>query len=111
MRSSAAQTIAGLTVGLAVSVALTVVVPAPISSSPDAADQRDLVVERVPDARLVTVPGVGLATGGLHPTTQMLYDLNDAFVAVNRLLKDNGEIYWVKGAGAGVPSDPVRPIG
>jgi hypothetical protein len=29
--------------------------------------------------------------------------VNDAFVAVNRVLKDGGDIYWVKGAGAGVP--------
>ncbi|MEO7193191.1 MAG: phenylalanine--tRNA ligase subunit alpha [Vicinamibacterales bacterium] len=30
-----------------------------------------------------TVPGVAPATGGLHPTIQMLYDLNDAFATLN----------------------------
>jgi hypothetical protein len=29
--------------------------------------------------------------------------VNDAFVAVNRLLKGNGEIHWVQAGGAGVP--------
>lgn len=31
----------------------------------------------------VTVPGIPAGTGGLHPTTQLMYDLNDAFGALN----------------------------
>ncbi len=32
------------------------------------------------------------------------HDTNDAFVAVNRLLKDGQEVYWVKSATAGTPA-------
>ena len=31
----------------------------------------------------VTVPGPPIGTGGLHPTLQMMYDLDDAFAALN----------------------------
>lgn len=31
----------------------------------------------------VTVPGIAPSRGGLHPTIQMMYDLNDAFAALN----------------------------
>jgi phenylalanyl-tRNA synthetase alpha chain len=31
----------------------------------------------------VTLPGVAPLTGGLHPTVQLMYDLNDAFTALN----------------------------
>jgi phenylalanyl-tRNA synthetase alpha chain len=30
-----------------------------------------------------SIPGLLPATGGLHPTTQLMYDLNDAFTALN----------------------------
>jgi phenylalanyl-tRNA synthetase alpha chain len=33
--------------------------------------------------RDVTVPGLPLAAGNLHPTVQMMYDLNDAFRSLN----------------------------
>ncbi len=31
----------------------------------------------------VTMPGVSVSPGGLHPITQMMYDLDDAFAALN----------------------------
>jgi len=31
----------------------------------------------------VTMPGVAVSPGGLHPITQMMYDLDDAFAALN----------------------------
>ncbi|HEX5997156.1 MAG TPA: phenylalanine--tRNA ligase subunit alpha [Jiangellales bacterium] len=31
----------------------------------------------------VTLPGTGPRAGGLHPTVQLMYDLNDAFAALN----------------------------
>jgi len=31
----------------------------------------------------VTLPGTGPSAGGLHPTVQLMYDLNDAFAALN----------------------------
>ena len=31
----------------------------------------------------VSVPGISPSNGGLHPTIQMMYDLNDAFAALN----------------------------
>ncbi len=31
----------------------------------------------------VTLPGIAPRSGGLHPTLQMMYDLNDAFAALN----------------------------
>ena len=31
----------------------------------------------------VSIPGIAPANGGLHPTIQMMYDLNDAFAALN----------------------------
>ena len=31
----------------------------------------------------VTMPGVAISPGGLHPITQMMYDLDDAFAALN----------------------------
>ncbi len=31
----------------------------------------------------LTIPGLGIASGGLHPITQMCYDLNDAFRSLN----------------------------
>ncbi|WP_424188079.1 phenylalanine--tRNA ligase subunit alpha [Actinokineospora sp. G85] len=31
----------------------------------------------------VTVPGLAPGSGGLHPTTRLMYDLNDAFAALN----------------------------
>ena len=39
-----------------------------------------------------TVSGVGPAAGGLHPTTQMLYDLNDAFATLNFELFEGPEV-------------------
>jgi phenylalanyl-tRNA synthetase alpha chain len=40
----------------------------------------------------VTLPGLRPPTGGLHPTTQMMYDLNDAFVALNFDIFEGPEI-------------------
>jgi len=31
----------------------------------------------------VSIPGIAPLDGGLHPTIQMMYDLNDAFAALN----------------------------
>ena len=31
----------------------------------------------------LTIPGLSVATGGLHPITQMCYDLNDSFRSLN----------------------------
>ena len=39
-------------------------------------EEDDLVVD-------VTVPGTDFLSGGLHPITQMMYDLDDAFAALN----------------------------
>jgi phenylalanyl-tRNA synthetase alpha chain len=40
----------------------------------------------------VTLPGIAPADGGLHPTTQMMYDLNDAFAALNFDIFEGPEI-------------------
>lgn len=40
----------------------------------------------------VTVPGIQPVAGGLHPTTQMMYDLNDAFTALNFDVYEGPEI-------------------
>jgi phenylalanyl-tRNA synthetase alpha chain len=40
----------------------------------------------------VTVPGLPAGTGGLHPTIQMMYDLNDAFAALNFEIYEGPEI-------------------
>jgi phenylalanyl-tRNA synthetase alpha chain len=40
----------------------------------------------------VTLPGLPAGTGGLHPTIQLMYDLNDAFAALNFDLYSGPEI-------------------
>ncbi len=40
----------------------------------------------------VTLPGTPVATGGLHPTMQLMYDLNDAFAALNFEVYEGPEI-------------------
>jgi len=40
----------------------------------------------------VTLPGIVPTTGGLHPSTQMMYDLNDAFAALNFDVYEGPEI-------------------
>lgn len=40
----------------------------------------------------VTVPGTPPSTGGLHPTVQMMFDLNDAFAALNFEVYEGPEI-------------------
>ena len=40
----------------------------------------------------VTLPGVAPSDGGLHPTTQMMYDLNDAFTSLNFDIFEGPEI-------------------
>lgn len=49
------------------------------------ARQRDLLDREpaLPRPLDVTVPGVPVGSGGLHPVTQLMYDLNDAFTALN----------------------------
>lgn len=71
----------------------------------------------------VTMPGVAVSPGGLHPITQMMYDLDDAFAALNFEVYQGPEVstedfefdymnfppdhparesmdtYWLKGAG------------
>jgi phenylalanyl-tRNA synthetase alpha chain len=39
-----------------------------------------------------TRPGIPLPAGGLHPITQMMYDLNDAFLSLNFEIYDGPEI-------------------
>ena len=40
----------------------------------------------------VTLPGTSIAAGGLHPTIQMMYDLNDAFASLNFEIFEGPEI-------------------
>jgi len=40
----------------------------------------------------ITLPGTPARTGGLHPTTRMRYDLDDAFAALNFELYSGPEI-------------------
>lgn len=40
----------------------------------------------------VTLPGLAVDTGGLHPTVQLMYDLNDAFAALNFEVYEGPEI-------------------
>lgn len=40
----------------------------------------------------VTIPGLAVPVGGLHPTIQMMYDLNDAFAALNFDIYEGPEI-------------------
>ena len=40
----------------------------------------------------VTIPGLPVPVGGLHPTIQMMYDLNDAFAALNFDIYEGPEI-------------------
>ena len=40
----------------------------------------------------VTIPGIAPLDGGLHPTIQMMYDLNDAFAALNFDIFEGPEI-------------------
>ncbi|HNZ62886.1 MAG TPA: phenylalanine--tRNA ligase subunit alpha [Bacillota bacterium] len=40
----------------------------------------------------LTIPGTGMARGGLHPVTQMCYDLNDAFRSLNFEIFSEDEI-------------------
>jgi phenylalanyl-tRNA synthetase alpha chain len=47
--------------------------------------QQDLLdsQQALPRPLDVTVPGIPAGLGGLHPTIQLMYDLNDAFAALN----------------------------
>lgn len=49
------------------------------------AKQRELLDTEpaLPRSLDVTVPGLPLGRGGLHPSMQLMYDLNDAFAALN----------------------------
>jgi phenylalanyl-tRNA synthetase alpha chain len=40
----------------------------------------------------LTIPGLSVATGGLHPITQMCYDLNDSFRSLNFEIFEEDEI-------------------
>ncbi|MFJ4949527.1 phenylalanine--tRNA ligase subunit alpha [Streptomyces sp. NPDC088760] len=40
----------------------------------------------------ITLPGLPLGTGGMHPTMQLMYDLNDAFAALNFDVYEGPEI-------------------
>ncbi len=40
----------------------------------------------------ITRPGIGVSTGGLHPTTAICYDLNDAFKSMGFEIFQSGEI-------------------
>ncbi len=40
----------------------------------------------------VTLPSLAPASGGLHPTVQMMYDLNDAFMSLNFAIFEGPEI-------------------
>lgn len=40
----------------------------------------------------VTLPGLAVIPGGLHPTIQLMYDLNDAFAALNFAVYEGPEI-------------------
>jgi phenylalanyl-tRNA synthetase alpha chain len=40
----------------------------------------------------VTLPGIATRAGGLHPTVQLMYDLNDAFAALNFQVYEGPEI-------------------
>ena len=54
--------------------------------------------EKVPDLVTVT-PGVAATLQGGSPAGYLLsHQMNDAFVAVNRLLKANEEVHWLKTA-------------
>jgi len=54
-----------------------------ISSRIEAARARFDAPAASPPAFDLTLPGVDWTEGGLHPTVQMMYDLNDAFGALN----------------------------
>jgi hypothetical protein len=59
-------------------------------------DAFDGPFERVPD---VVVPAPGTVAQAPNPGGYLLsHQVNDAFVAVNRLLKANEEVYWMKSA-------------
>lgn len=50
---------------------------------------RASILPKAPD---LTLPGLGLPTGGLHPITQMCYDLNDSFRSLNFEIFSEDEI-------------------
>ncbi|NMA18551.1 MAG: phenylalanine--tRNA ligase subunit alpha [Clostridiaceae bacterium] len=62
----------------------------------DAIEERKLeLLEQaslLPHPMDLTIPGKGVAKGGLHPTTQMCYDLNDAFRSLNFDIYSEDEI-------------------
>jgi hypothetical protein len=69
--------------------------------------------ERVSDLVPVTPGKIGPATTGETETTGYLlsHEVNDAFVAVNRLLKANEEVYWLRSpwtvAGKTIPTGAI----
>jgi len=59
------------------------------------AEKKELLLDTTPifaPALDVSLPGTALGLGGLHPTTQMMYDLNDAFISLNFELVEGPEI-------------------
>ena len=59
----------------------------------DARDQELLDAETALERPLdVSLPGVPPVAGGLHPTMQLMYDLNDAFAALNFRIYEGPEI-------------------
>jgi hypothetical protein len=59
-------------------------------------------LERI-TADTLTMPAGMVADAPSRGGWVLSHATNDAFVAVNRLLKGNGEVHWVKSASAGVP--------
>ena len=59
----------------------------------DARNQQFLDAETVLDRPLdVSLPGIAPAAGALHPTMQLMYELNDAFAALNFAVYEGPEI-------------------
>jgi phenylalanyl-tRNA synthetase alpha chain len=55
-----------------------------VSAELDAREQDLLDTEPALDRPLdITIPGIPVATGALHPSIQLMYDLNDAFATLN----------------------------
>jgi hypothetical protein len=76
-------------------------------------DKFDGPFEKIPNGELVK-PAAGAITGPATPTGYLLtHAQNDAFIVVNRLMKNGDEVYWLKGAMAGnAPGTmyiPARP--
>ena len=58
-------------------------------------ERREVLVDAassVPPEFDITRPGIGMRAGGLHPTVQMMYDLNDAFSTLDFEVYDGPEI-------------------